>query len=61
MLKLTIASNKKPILLNPACIVSVVESTATGVSLVRMSDGKEYEIKEPIDEIAAKFPRGWGL
>lgn len=58
MIKLTIASNKRPILLNPACIVSVVESSATRISLVRMSDGKEYEIKEPIDEIAVKLLRG---
>jgi len=61
MLKLTLADNRGPILVNPAHVLAVTESNARPVTFVHMSDGKAYEVRESIDVIASKFPRGFGL
>lgn len=61
MLKLTLAHSRGPVLLNPAHIVSVVDSTANPTSFVCMSDGKQYEVRESVAAIFAKFPREFGL
>lgn len=58
MLKLTLAYNRGPILLNPAHIVAVLDSTANPITFVHMSDGKVYEVREAVAAIFAKFPAG---
>ena len=61
MLKLTLAYNRGPILLNPAHIVAVIDSTANPIAFVHTIDGKVYEVRGSVTAIFAKFPAGGGV
>lgn len=58
MIKLNLAGSLGPVILNPAHIVAVTQSSTRPVQWVLMTDGKAYEVKESIQEIWARFPRG---
>lgn len=58
MIKLTLTDSRGPILVNPKYIAAVTESNARPVTFVHMADGKAYEVRESVDAISAKFPKG---
>lgn len=58
MIKLTLSEGRGPILLNPVHILAFTESNTRPVTFVHMTDGKAYEVREPVVAIAALFPAG---